>query len=76
LEFGLDSAALGAAATLKRSPGGEERRNERLVWLYWILLVIVAAFVLWAIAFVGRKNLSVQEPTGSDIMAVYPSTHA
>ncbi|PWJ79853.1 hypothetical protein C7441_114131 [Pseudaminobacter salicylatoxidans] len=60
---------------LKRSPGGGARRNERLVWLYWVLLAIVAVFVLWAIAFVGRKNLSAQEPTGSDIMAVYPSTH-
>lgn len=42
-------------------------------WLYWALFIVVAAFVVWAIAFFGGKNLSAEAPSGNDMMTVQPA---
>lgn len=54
----------------EKIPDDGEERSGRRVWAYWVLLAVAAAFVLWAIGYLGGKNLSAVEPSGSDVMTV------
>ncbi|MDH6230794.1 hypothetical protein M2281_001366 [Mesorhizobium soli] len=57
---------------LKGSPDREDQRKKQRMWLYWTLFAIVAAFVLWAIAFTGRDDMSAQASTRNEPMTVQP----
>jgi ferric-dicitrate binding protein FerR (iron transport regulator) len=63
---------LGATAVLQKTPDDEENPSKRR-WLYWALFIAVAAFVVWAIAYLGGPNMSAEAPTGDDMMTVQPA---
>ncbi|PSJ50517.1 hypothetical protein [Pseudaminobacter soli (ex Li et al. 2025)] len=67
----IESTKLGAAVVLKNSPRDREDPTKQR-WLYWALLIIVMAFVLLAVAFMGGKNMSARAPTGDDMMNIEP----
>lgn len=69
--LGIESAGLGVAAVLQKIPDDEENPSKRR-WLYWALFIVVAAFVVWAIAYLGGPNMSAEAPTGDDMMTVQP----
>lgn len=54
----------------EKTPDDREEQSWRRVWAYWVLFAVAAAFVLWAIGYLGSKNLSAVEPSGSDVMTI------